>query len=47
VLAGFGVSVAALPPHAARIIGTIRLNNANDETRPQRARPCFLPIFIL
>jgi hypothetical protein len=44
--AGFGVSVA-LPPQAARIIGTMRLNSANDVTRHQRACPCFHPLVML
>jgi len=45
--AGFGVSVAELPPHAARTIGMMRLNSANDVTRPHRVRPRFHPPGIL
>jgi hypothetical protein len=45
--AGFGVSVALVPPQAARTIGMMRLNSANDVTRPHRVRPRFHPIDIL
>jgi hypothetical protein len=47
VAAGFGVSVAVLPPQAARTIGIMRLNSANNVTRPHRACPCFQPLGIL
>jgi hypothetical protein len=44
VAAGFGVSVALLPPQAARIIGRTKTSNPKDVRRAQRPLACVCPV---